>query len=217
MLERIEHKMLCSEHSQIARTIIIDDKDTPPVNLPLISCIRTFIAKGWKVAHIRHGRNGNRVMMERITSIFIVFCLFLAFSSCSLVSSLDSALTKDSGYKSEKFQTIMQACDWVHQNIGYETDQVQYNRTDYWASPDETYKSRKGDCEDFCILLMAIIYNDFNVKAELIIINNETHAIVYLWPMSKYYDPVKGIYLDSVTVNDRISYDTAMLRATTTH
>jgi len=40
----------------------------------------------------------------------------------------------------------------IDQQVTYVTDPEQYRRADYWATPMETLKSKKGDCEDFAIL-----------------------------------------------------------------
>jgi len=36
--------------------------------------------------------------------------------------------------------------------IQYETDSMQYGRSEYWAFPDEIKASLRGDCEDFAII-----------------------------------------------------------------
>lgn len=41
---------------------------------------------------------------------------------------------------------------WVNRNIEYTSDIELYNTIDYWATPKETLKYLKGDCEDFAIL-----------------------------------------------------------------
>lgn len=42
--------------------------------------------------------------------------------------------------------------NWVNRNIVYTSDIQLYNNIDYWATPKETLKYLKGDCEDFAIL-----------------------------------------------------------------
>jgi predicted transglutaminase-like cysteine proteinase len=44
----------------------------------------------------------------------------------------------------------------IKEKITPTSDLAQYGQRDYWASPLETLRSRKGDCEDFAILKYAI-------------------------------------------------------------
>lgn len=45
----------------------------------------------------------------------------------------------------------------VNQIIEYTSDQEQWGQPDYWASPLETLKSHKGDCEDYVFLKLLIL------------------------------------------------------------
>jgi len=38
--------------------------------------------------------------------------------------------------------------DWISWNIRYKTDKELYGYDDYWATREETYKNKAGDCED---------------------------------------------------------------------
>jgi len=40
----------------------------------------------------------------------------------------------------------------VNQHLWYVSDSAQYHQDNYWASPVQTFLSRKGDCEDYAIL-----------------------------------------------------------------
>lgn len=46
--------------------------------------------------------------------------------------------------------------DWVGNNIEYERDIDVHDVGDFWQLPRETLHSRKGDCEDFSILLCSL-------------------------------------------------------------
>lgn len=42
--------------------------------------------------------------------------------------------------------------DAVNKYVTYTSDDALYGRSDYWASPIETLKTKRGDCEDYAIL-----------------------------------------------------------------
>jgi predicted transglutaminase-like cysteine proteinase len=47
----------------------------------------------------------------------------------------------------------------VNRSIKYTSDINQYGKKDYHASPEETLKSKKGDCEDYAILKQRMLAN----------------------------------------------------------
>lgn len=51
------------------------------------------------------------------------------------------------------FDNFDAAWKWVDNNIKYKEEKVQYKQT-----PEETYKLRTGDCEDFALLLAYFAY-----------------------------------------------------------
>jgi hypothetical protein len=48
--------------------------------------------------------------------------------------------------------TVVNIIKWVHANIKYTSDKLQYKTTEYWATVQETILSRMGDCDDGAIL-----------------------------------------------------------------
>jgi len=46
---------------------------------------------------------------------------------------------------------------WMRYRIDYVSDDTTHNVLEYWQSPDQTYLSKKGDCEDFTVLGMYLI------------------------------------------------------------
>jgi transglutaminase-like putative cysteine protease len=48
---------------------------------------------------------------------------------------------------------------WVQDNITYVSDDKQYKTPEYWATPMETLKSKKGDCEDGAFLIHSLLLN----------------------------------------------------------
>lgn len=52
------------------------------------------------------------------------------------------------------------ALSWVVRNITYTTDTKQFDTSEHWLFPFETFYTRKGDCEDGAILLANIMLNN---------------------------------------------------------
>ena len=54
-------------------------------------------------------------------------------------------------------ETAKKALIYVHDNIKYESDTVQFKEPEQWLFPFETLHLRKGDCEDGAILIANIL------------------------------------------------------------
>jgi len=67
------------------------------------------------------------------------------------ISCFAKTLTKDCKTNDAKAYKIWQ---WVTKNIVYKSDFKLHNIKEYWQTPDETYISRFGDCEDASILMI---------------------------------------------------------------
>ena len=65
----------------------------------------------------------------------------------------------------QKFENIYQAYGWIKNNIEYKSDGL----IDTWQTPEKTYKSLKGDCEDKVILFLYIVKEQFNVEGEMLL------------------------------------------------
>jgi hypothetical protein len=60
--------------------------------------------------------------------------------------------------------TAQEAADWVWNNIEYTKDREQYGFRDYWASPEQTLESGKGDCEDYALLFLYIVKMNLDIE-----------------------------------------------------
>lgn len=120
--------------------------------------------------------------------IFIIMGALL-LSGCSLLFNyqpVEYGLTP-------LFDSIQSAMEWETNEITYKSDPANYGKEDYWASPKETLDRKCGDCEDFSILLMYMIYTSFGGKADLVCTSD--HAIVKY--AGKYYEPQGAVSYDS--------------------
>lgn len=48
-------------------------------------------------------------------------------------------------------EAVFDVNNYVNKRVRYVADERNYKQKDYWATPLETLKSRKGDCEDYAI------------------------------------------------------------------
>ena len=91
-------------------------------------------------------------------------------------------------------ESVEDALAWCADNIIYKTDRESTGVIDYWQSPEQTYKLRTGDCEDFCFLLMYLMKEKLNLSPKFVIVqkidNNECHAVVELG--DKWYESTGG-------------------------
>lgn len=126
---------------------------------------------------------------------YIILPLFLL--SCE---NCPSPLKVDKNYKYKwnkpiQVSSIDEAMKWCSDNIEYKNDKEVWNQSDYWQTPQETYDKRTGDCEDYCILFMQLVY-ELGYESELKIIlktNDNYHAIVKVENI--YYDvQINAIY-----------------------
>jgi hypothetical protein len=67
--------------------------------------------------------------------------------------------------------------EWIRNNIDYCYDKEQYGVADYWATPEETLASGKGDCEDMAILYLAICKQSLETMGALLVYTNEDRSL----------------------------------------
>jgi hypothetical protein len=91
-----------------------------------------------------------------------------------------------------KVSNIDEAIKYVWLSLKIERDVYVWGIKEYWQTPEETYKLKTGDCEDFCILLLYILQSKLNIEVSYFVAVKDLvwkagHALVYL----------DGIYLTS--------------------
>jgi hypothetical protein len=83
---------------------------------------------------------------------------------------------------------------WVKNNIKYRKDIYNYGIFEYWATPIETFRKGKGDCEDRAILFSWLCYQYYDIKSEFIAIvhrdSGRWHMVSYV-KKYKYYFGIK--------------------------
>lgn len=110
-----------------------------------------------------------------------------------------------------KFDRIKDCRNWILNYVDYKGDS---SGTDKWQLPQETLDRRKGDCEDFSILIMSIWYYQHGDKLDLVILNNEEgdcHAVVdYHGTFIQSTGTGKVNYKEIIS---RVNFDTAIWKA----
>lgn len=78
--------------------------------------------------------------------------------------------------------------DWVKNEIGYEHDEVLFDKINYWQLPRETLAKRKGDCEDQAILLCTLLRARGYEPDEAYVILGYGEDSGHAWVVFKVFD-----------------------------
>lgn len=123
-------------------------------------------------------------------------------------------------------ETIEDALSWVADNISYVSDEI-HDRPEYWQDPYQTYTWRTGDCEDFSILLMYLMYRGVGLDPVMVVgrvpaFDGEWVGHAWVRVGGEDYEAIYGLRLtewfaEYAVVKREISYEDAMRRSTTTH
>lgn len=156
--------------------------------------------------------------------LFLVLLVAGMIAGSSLVTALFGGCTLPMDYSYDipdlGIQTVEDAVWWVAVNISYEWDRDAYDTAEYWKSPEQTYADRAGDCEDYSILAMYLIYRDTGLVPDLVIgeYDGAKHAWIYV--DGHYWEPQRARCVDKDTKyspTKHIDYQRALYRATVTH
>jgi len=93
-----------------------------------------------------------------------------------------------------QFTSLDELNAWVNRYIAYNTDLSTWGWADYWASPEQIYKARMGDCNSYAILFMYYAYSRHLAAnpalAGIQVSAGTGHAIVRIG--DNYWDPTNG-------------------------
>ena len=65
---------------------------------------------------------------------------------------------------------------WTARNITYARDDG-----DEWQAPQYTYEVGHGDCEDYCLLALYLLYREFGIQATMMFGNDNTGTMGHFW------------------------------------
>ena len=130
-----------------------------------------------------------------VMKIFIALLILL--SSCALPDMSDTP------------ESIMM---WVYDNIEYVSDKPL--PSDQFQIPRKTLDLRTGDCDDFAILFMWLLYQKLGIKAKFVILKlGDTYHASVAWE-GKLYESTGGFIITEANHADKIieyySYDSIM-------
>ena len=106
----------------------------------------------------------------------IMLCLFMG---CSLVnnyydSEIENLLDGKQLYYGdfEEIKTVQEIGYYLIQKIDYKVDEVEE-----WSNPEETLNRGYGDCDDYAILYLNILYVRFGIKGSLAVVNHSREIV----------------------------------------
>lgn len=108
---------------------------------------------------------------------------------------------------------------WLSHNIRYTGDDI-HDKTEYWQSPDQTYRWRCGDCEDYAILMLYMLHTELGGWPALAVgrYDDSGHGWV-LWE-GRQYEPQTGRDVTEdphYTLRETVPYGVALWRSMNTH
>jgi hypothetical protein len=121
-----------------------------------------------------------------------------------------------------KFEPVVEnlcdVLDWVSTNIDYETDGDYGYPAGYLKTPKQTYDDRRGDCDDYAILVGYLCWKELKKDPDeifMVVVGYEYagmweyHSIVMVegkcyepqagcWQIEKDYDPLAGGWWETI-------------------
>ena len=152
---------------------------------------------------------------------FIVICILVTILLVCLIGCVIDPIYEFDEIPQLGIQTIQDAISWVSHEINYVSDSIHYPANEYWQSPAQTYIWRSGDCEDYSILALYLIYRDIGIKGKMCIgiCYGGMHAWVYV--DGHFWEPQWGCMVDNnsefTSPAVMLNYDEVIERSTTTH
>lgn len=95
--------------------------------------------------------------------------------------------------------TVRGVALWVASWVTYTSDLEQYGEREEWATPEQTYWSRKGDCEDYTLLLMYLLHRDLRLNPRMVI--GELYGYGHAWVDigGEWWEATAGCRIDNRT------------------
>ncbi|PIR31817.1 MAG: hypothetical protein COV36_06690 [Alphaproteobacteria bacterium CG11_big_fil_rev_8_21_14_0_20_44_7] len=93
----------------------------------------------------------------------------------------------------DKSQQLAAVNKYINSSIKYKIDQKVWNKSDYWASPIESFSKGYGDCDDYAIAKYFLLKElGFEEKAMRVVVlrdneKNEIHAVLAVLSEKRYF------------------------------
>lgn len=78
-------------------------------------------------------------------------------------------------------------------NMSYKDDP-----NDYWQLPEESYKLKTGDCEDYAVLFMYLCKVKLNINCALVMVTSDGGKHVVVKINNVYYDTIHNYSSDRI-------------------
>lgn len=135
-------------------------------------------------------------MKKKITILTFFMISLLSF----LLTNFCESKNKEIISFKEKIKTLNtpeKLIKYTSKNFKYCSDKKQFNFTEYWQTPQQLFKNKKGDCEDFAIF-NSYVLNQHKYETKILIIEdldtNEGHAIL------QFKDKKTVKYIDNFSI-----------------
>lgn len=152
----------------------------------------------------------------------VIIILLTIFTSCNLIYEIEDEIYMGyldlPLYSGPELDTSYIITKNIHTEVWYHTKNLlvyKYDTDDYWQSPFESISLGTGDCEDYAILFLNILYYNYNIKGNIILVNHQSrsvvaggrinHCVVEL-PDGRQIDPQTGLQTN-YTVKYRYTFD----------
>jgi hypothetical protein len=93
-----------------------------------------------------------------------------------------------------QFTSTAGLLSWVHRYVAYASNPQMWGYTEYWASPEQTFTAKQGDCKAYALLFMYYSYSRHLAAGPVFVaIQNSGglgHALVRIG--DTFYDPTSG-------------------------
>lgn len=144
--------------------------------------------------------------------LLAIVLLMVFLGSCGLDIAQTIEIPQEINYQ---VGSLEEALSFVRNKITYVDDQDQYGG-EYWQMPEETYQLRRGDCEDYALLLLYFTHTDLGMDSYLQLVGPKeaegpTHALAEIDGV--WYEPILGWEVEDPSVYKafrRMSYVAAV-------
>jgi hypothetical protein len=122
--------------------------------------------------------------MKRAIMLFVL----ILFINCNHDYEIEVGSMYDYSFNHDiAVENESDALNYVSLNITYKSDSF-----DYWQLPEETYRLKTGDCEDFSLLLAYLLETELDIRTDLILIGNNSDYHILVKYNSYYIDAMSG-------------------------
>jgi len=149
---------------------------------------------------------------------FLVLMTVLLFFGCQWIYDRNKNVTFPE-IPHMGFETVREVVRFTA-DIDYVDDQI-HDRDEYWQSPDQTYIWGTGDCEDYVILAMYLVYHELGIEPWLVGGYSGEGWHAWMEADGEWWEPQSGYrcdwYRDRYSHIYRVDYAEVIYRSTHSH